>query len=49
MGNTIEMARAVIPQDADDREVFEMGPCDIEEGFSKSEGRVNNNVNGNKG
>ena len=47
MGNTIEVAWAVVPQDMDDGEVFEMSSCDVEEGFGKSEGRMNDNMNGN--
>ena len=47
MGNTIEVAWTVVPQNVDDGEVLEMGPCDIEEGLGKSEGRMNDNMDGN--
>ena len=49
MGNTIKVAGAVVPQNVDDGKVLEMGSCDIEEGFGKSEGRMNDNVDGNNG
>ena len=49
MGNTIEVVWTVVPQDVDDREVFKMGSSDVEEGFGKTEGRMNNNVDGNNG
>ena len=49
MGNTIEMSWTIVPQDVNDREVFEMGSRNVEEGFSKGEGRMNNNVDGDKG
>ena len=49
MGNTIKVARAVVPQDMDNGEVFEVGACDIEEGFGKSEGGMNDNVDGDDG
>ena len=49
MGNTIEVAWAVVPQDVDDGEVLKMGSCDIEEGFGKGEGRMNDNVDGDNG
>ena len=37
MGNTIEVAWTIVPQNMDDGEVFEMGSRDIEEGFGKGE------------
>ena len=49
MRNTIEMAWTVVPQDVDDREVFEMGARDIEEGFGKSKGGMNDNVDSDNG
>ena len=35
MGNMIEVAWTVVPQDVNDGEVFEMSSRDIEEGFGK--------------
>ena len=46
MGNTIEVARAVVPKDVNDREVFKVSPCNVKEGFRKGEGRVYDNVDG---
>ena len=37
MRNTIKVARAVVPEDMDDREVFEVGPRNVKKGFCKSE------------
>ena len=47
MGNTIKVVWAVVPQNVDDGEVLEMSPRNVKEGFSKSEGRMDDNVNGN--
>ena len=49
MGNMVKMAWTVVPQDVDDREVFEMGSRHVEEGFGKREGRMNDNVDGDNG
>ena len=49
MGKMIEVAQTVVPQDVDDGEVLKMGSCDIEEGFGKGEGRMNDNMDGNNG
>ena len=49
MRNTIEMAWTIVPQDMDNGEVFEVGACDIGEGFCKSEGGVDDNVDGDNG
>ena len=49
MGNTIEMVWTIVPQDMNDREVLEMGSRNVEEGFREGEGRMDNNVDGNKG
>ena len=49
MGNTVEMAWTVVPQNMDNGEVFEMGACNIEEGFGKSKGGMNDNVDGDDG
>ena len=49
MGNTIEMAWTVVPQDMDDGEVLQVGACDIGERFGEGEGGVNNNVDSDDG
>ena len=49
MRNTVEMAWTVVPQNMDNGEVFEMGACDIEEGFGKGKGGMNDNVDGDDG
>ena len=49
MGNTVEMLGTVVPQNMDNGEVFEMGACNIGEGFSESKGGMNNNVDGDNG
>ena len=43
------MSWTVVPQDVNDREVFEMGSRNVEEGFSKSEGRMDDDVDGDNG
>ena len=49
MGNTVEMAWTVVPQNMDNGEVFEMSACNIGEGFGESKGGMNNNVDGDDG
>ena len=49
MGNTIEMSWTVVPQDMDNGEVFEVSAHNIEERFGKSEGGVDDNVDGDDG
>ena len=45
MGNTIKVARAVVPKDVNDGEVLKVSSCNVKEGFCKSERRVYDNVN----
>ena len=47
MGNTIEVAWTIVPEDVDNGKVLQMSPSDIKEGFSKGEGGVNDDVDGN--
>ena len=47
MGNTVEVAWAIVPKDVDNGEVLQMSPSDVKEGFCKSEGGVDDNVDGN--
>ena len=47
MRNTIEVARAVVPKDVNDWEVFEVSSRNVKEGFCKGKGRVYDNVDGN--
>ena len=44
MGNTIKVARAVVPKYVDDREILKVSPCNVKEGFGKSKGRVYNDM-----
>ena len=47
MRNTIKMAWTVVPQNMNNREIFEVGASDVEEGFSESERRMDNKVDSN--
>ena len=46
MGNMIKVLRAVVPKNVDDREVFEVGTCYVEEGFGEGKGGVDDNMDG---
>ena len=47
MGNTVKVTGAVVPQDMNNREILEVGACNIKEGFWEGEGRVDDDVDGN--
>ena len=44
MGNTIKVARTVVPKNVDDWEILKVSPCNVKEGFGKGEGRVDDNM-----
>ena len=47
MGNTIEVARAVVPKDVNDWEVFEVSSRNVKEGFCKGKRRVYDDMDSN--
>ena len=46
MGNMVEMAWTIVPQNMDNGKVFEMSACNVGEGFGESKRGMNNNVDG---
>ena len=46
MGNTIEVARAVVPKDVNDWEILKVSPCNVKEGLCEGERRVYDNMDG---
>ena len=40
MGNTIKMARAIVPKDVNDWEILKVSPCNVKEGLCKGERSV---------
>ena len=49
MGNTIEMSRAIVPKNVDNREVLKMSPCNVKEGFCEGERGMDDDVDCNQG
>ena len=47
MGNTVEVARTIVPKNVDDWEVLEMGSRDFKIRYFKGEGGMDEDVDGN--
>ena len=45
----IKMPWTIVPENVDDREVLQVGSCNIEEGLGESKGWMDDNVDGNYG
>ena len=47
MGNTIKVARAVVPKYVDDWEILKVSSCNVKKGFGKGKGGVDNDMDSN--